>query len=159
MKLEKEFKTSIPSPVGNIEIVANELAVKRIKFVRNKKPVQDDLKKSKVLITTVKQLKEYFAGKRKFFDLPLFIKGTSMQQEVWMQILNVPIGETTSYNEISKNIKRPKAYRAVGNAVGRNPLPIVIPCHRVIHSNGDVSGFSGGNDIKKKLLKFEGVIK
>ena len=158
MRLEKEFRTSIPSSIGFIEIIANELAVKRINFLRKKKPVRDDLKKSKVLSSAVKQLKEYFAGKRNFFDLPLFIKGTPMQQQVWMKILEIPIGKTSSYQDISKKIKKPKAYRAVGTAVGKNPLPIVIPCHRVIHSNGDITGFSGGDDIKKKLLKLEGVI-
>ena len=160
MRLEKEFRTGISSPIGNIEIIANELAIKRINFLRNKKlDVRNDLKKSKVLSSAVKQLKEYFTGKREFFDLPLFIKGTPMQQKVWMQILDIPIGKTSSYKDISKKIKKPNAYRAVGTAVGRNPLPIVIPCHRVIHSNGDITGFSGGNDIKMKLLKLEGVIK
>jgi methylated-DNA-[protein]-cysteine S-methyltransferase len=160
MRLEKEFRTSISSPVGNIEIIANELAIKRINFLKNKKkPERNDLKKSEVLSITVKQLKEYFSGERKFFDLPLFIKGTPMQQQVWMKILEIPIGKTTSYQDISKKIKKPNAYRAVGTAVGKNSLPIVIPCHRVIHSNGDISGFSAGDDIKRKLLRFEGVIK
>ncbi len=160
MRLEKEFRTSISSPIGNIEIIANELAVKRINFLKNKrKPARNDLKKSEVLSSAVKQLKEYFNGKREFFDLPLFFKGTPMQQKVWRQILDIPIGKTSSYKDISKKIKKPNAYRAVGNAVGRNPLPIVIPCHRVIHSNGDIAGFTGGNDIKMKLLKLEGVIK
>jgi len=160
MKLEKEFRTSISSPIGFIEIIANELAVKRINFLRNKSNTfRDDKKQSKILSSAVKQLKEYFSGKREFFDLPLFIKGTPMQQKVWMQILNIPIRETSSYKDISKKIKKPNAYRAVGNAVGKNPLPIVIPCHRVIHSNGDITGFTGGNNIKRILLKHEGVIK
>ena len=160
MKLEKEFRTYIASPVGLIEVISNELAVKRINFLKNKKkPVRNDIKNSKVLRSTVKQIEQYFKGKRKFFDLPLFIKGTPMQQSVWMEILNIPRGETSSYKDISVKIKKPSAYRAVGSAVGKNPLPLIIPCHRVIHSNGDIKGFTGGNNIKKILLKHEGVIK
>jgi methylated-DNA-[protein]-cysteine S-methyltransferase len=160
MKLEKEFRTYIASPVGLIEIISNELAVKRINFLKNKKkPVRNDIKNSKVLRSAVKQIEQYFKGKRKFFDLPLFIKGTPMQQSVWMEILNIPRGETSSYKDISVKIKKPNAYRTVGSAVGKNPLPLIIPCHRVIHSNGDIKGFTGGNNIKKILLKHEGVIK
>ena len=160
MKLEKEFRTYIDSPAGLIEVIANELAVKRINFLKNKKkPARNDFGKSKVLKLVTVQMKEYFKGKRDFFDLPLFIKGTKMQQSVWMEILNIPIGKTSSYKDISVKIKKPNAYRAVGNAVGKNPLPVIIPCHRVIHSNGDIKGFTGGNNIKRILLKHEGVIK
>jgi methylated-DNA-[protein]-cysteine S-methyltransferase len=159
MRLEKEFRTYLNAPFGNIEIVANELALKRINFLKSKKNrVQDDLKKSKILNITLKQLKEYFSGKREEFDLPLFVNGTILQQNVWKEILNIPYGNTSTYKNISKNIKNPKACRAVGNAVGKNPIPIVIPCHRVIHSDGDIKGFSGGDHIKRFLLKQEGVI-
>ena len=159
MRLEKEFRTYLNTPFGNIEIVANELALKRINFLKNSKnPSQDDLKKSKILKITLKQLKEYFSGKRKEFDLPLFVNGTSLQQNVWRDILNIPYGNTSTYKNISKNIRNPKACRAVGNAVGKNPIPIVIPCHRVIHSDGNLKGFSGGDHIKRFLLKHEGVI-
>ncbi len=160
MKLEKEFRTYLDSPVGLIEVIANELAVKRINFLKNrKKPERNDIKKSKILSLVIKQLDEYFKGKRDYFDLSLFIKGTRMQERVWMEILNIPKGKTATYKDISVKIKKPNAYRAVGNAVGKNPLPVIIPCHRVIHSNGDITGFTGGNNIKKILLRHEGVIK
>jgi len=159
MKLEKEFKTYLETPFGYIEIIANELALKSINFLKSrKKPIQNESAKSKILKSTVIQIKEYFSGRREVFDLPLFVKGTKLQEKVWMEILNVPFGKTTSYGNISKNIRNPKACRAVGNAVGKNPIPIVIPCHRVIHSDGNIKGFSGGDHIKRFLLNHEGVI-
>jgi methylated-DNA-[protein]-cysteine S-methyltransferase len=101
------------------------------------------------------QLTEYFAGKRKDFDLPLSLRGTEFQLRVLEELKTIPYGETTSYGDIAKRIGRPKAVRAVGAANGRNPIPIIVPCHRVIGSSGDLTGFGGGLDTKTALLRLE----
>ncbi len=124
------------------------------------------LPNSKTSIITVKtktylleksffELEEYFDGKRKFFDLPLNPKGTPFQQEVWNEISKITYGKTASYSEIARNINNPNATRAVGNASNKNPLPIIIPCHRVIGKNGNLTGFACGIKIKEQLLKLE----
>jgi len=101
------------------------------------------------------QLKEYFAGLRKEFEFPILLFGTKFQKEVWKFVYEIPFGKTMSYLEVAKNIKRKTAQRAVGNALGNNPLLIIIPCHRVVMSNGNLGGFSAGIEIKKQLLTFE----
>jgi methylated-DNA-[protein]-cysteine S-methyltransferase len=101
------------------------------------------------------QLSEYFAGERKKFDLELTLSGTEFQVSVLQALQEIPYGETTSYGAIAKQIGRPKAVRAVGAASGRNPIPIIIPCHRVIGSSGDLTGFGGGLDTKAELLRLE----
>ena len=102
------------------------------------------------------ELTEYFNGKRKYFSVPLDIQGTDFQKSVWRQLLNIPYGKTISYMLLAKLIGNSKAVRAVGKANGENPLPILIPCHRVINSNGKLGGYSGGLDLKEKLLEMEG---
>ena len=101
------------------------------------------------------QLDEYFAGERRNFDLPLTLSGTDFQVAVLEELLEIPYGETVSYADIASRIGRPRAVRAVGAANGRNPLPIVVPCHRVIGSQGDLTGFGGGIDTKAALLRLE----
>jgi methylated-DNA-[protein]-cysteine S-methyltransferase len=101
------------------------------------------------------QLAEYFAGERKDFDLPLSLSGTEFQVAVLEALQTIPYGETTSYGAVAKQIGRPKAVRAVGAANGRNPIPIIVPCHRVIGSTGDLTGFGGGLDTKAELLRLE----
>ena len=111
-----------------------------------------------VLIMAAKQLQEYFAGRRKDFDLPLDINGgTLFQQSVWRALLKIAYGQTSSYGDISQQIGNPKAVRAVGSAVGRNPLGLIVPCHRVLGSDGSLTGYAGGLDRKVSLLKLEGV--
>ena len=102
-----------------------------------------------------KQLLEYFAGDRKEFDLPLHLSGTEFQLQVLEELQRIPYGETTSYGDIAERIGRPKATRAVGAANGRNPIPIIVPCHRVIGSSGNLTGFAGGLDLKEALLRLE----
>ena len=102
-----------------------------------------------------KQLQEYFRGKRTVFDLPLQAAGTEFQVSVWKALLKIPYGQTRSYKEIAEKIKRPKAVRAVGGANGSNPVPIIIPCHRVISHDGTLGGYSAGLDIKTQLLELE----
>ena len=109
-----------------------------------------------VLQQAQQQLREYFAGQRSSFDLPLDMQsGTAFQQSVWQALLAIPIGATTSYASISARVGKPKAVRAVGAAVGRNPLSIIVPCHRVMGSNGSLTGYAGGLDRKAALLKLE----
>jgi O-6-methylguanine DNA methyltransferase len=101
------------------------------------------------------QLEEYFAGSRRVFDLPLDLQGTAFQLRVWNALLQIPYGETRSYAEIARAVGAPKAVRAVGAANGANPVGIIVPCHRVIGSNGGLTGFGGGLDLKRRLLALE----
>ncbi|WP_332775941.1 methylated-DNA--[protein]-cysteine S-methyltransferase [Polaromonas sp.] len=108
---------------------------------------------------TIQQLTEYFAGRRTSFDVPLDLAyGTAFQQSVWQALLAIPQGGTLSYSEVSGSIGKPAAVRAVGAAVGRNPVSIIVPCHRVLGTNGSLTGYAGGLDRKTALLKLEGVL-
>ena len=104
------------------------------------------------------ELEEYFAGKRREFNFPLDLRGTDFQLACWRALLAIPYGETRSYADIARAIGRPQAFRAVGMANNRNPVAIVVPCHRVIASNGTLCGYGGGLDIKRRLLEFEGAL-
>jgi methylated-DNA-[protein]-cysteine S-methyltransferase len=103
----------------------------------------------------IQQLAEYFAGTRKQFDLPLALRGTPFQIEVWNTLRRIPYGETRSYEDVARTIGRPTATRAVGAANGANPIPIIVPCHRVIGKNGGLTGFGGGIAVKRRLLDLE----
>ena len=118
-------------------------------------PEPDWIYNEKPLVKVRQQLQEYFAGQRKNFDLPLQLTGTEFQVSVLHALQQIPYGETVSYGEVAKRIGKPKAMRAVGAANGRNPIPIVVPCHRVIGSSGDMTGFGGGIDTKEALLRLE----
>ena len=109
----------------------------------------------KILDDTRAQLTEYFKGKRKQFDVPLDLGGTAFQRQVWRELAHIPFGQTLSYSDIAKRIKNPKAVRAVGSANGKNPVCIIIPCHRVIASDGTIGGYAGGIKIKQQLLELE----
>lgn len=110
---------------------------------------------SELLKETCRQLDEYFQGKRKCFHLPIDYKGTPFQESVWRELQNIPYGETRSYEDIAAKVGNPKAVRAVGHANNRNQILLVVPCHRVIHKNGDISGFACGVETKKYLLELE----
>ncbi len=103
------------------------------------------------------QIEDYFKGKRQIFDIPLDLRGTDFQISVWQALLKIPYGTTKTYSEIAQEIKHPKAVRAVGGAIGANPVPIVVPCHRVIGKDGTLTGFGGGLEIKEELLRLEGI--
>ena len=120
-----------------------------------------DIKNEKASVQkAITQLKEYFAGERKVFDLKLrFLAGTEFQQKVWKELQNIPYGKTVSYKELAQRIYNPNACRAVGNANSKNLIPIVVPCHRVIHANGGLGGFSCSLGVKKLLLEMEGIDK
>ena len=144
--------------IGKIGIAEENGAITNLYFSKTVADSKAILEETAVLKETNNQLQEYFAGKRKVFDLPLAPKGTEFQQKVWQALKEIPFGETRSYGEIAKRIGQPKASRAVGGANNRNPLPIFIPCHRVIGANGKLVGYAGGLEIKKVLLNVENLV-
>jgi methylated-DNA-[protein]-cysteine S-methyltransferase len=150
--------TQIESPVGPLLLVADEAGLRQILFVNGRhqaRPEPSWKLDAAPLKTTVSQLRSYFAGELEEFDLTLAPEGTPFQREVWRRLCEIPFGETISYGELARRIGNPQASRAVGLANGSNPIPIVIPCHRVIGSNGKLTGYGGGLPIKEKLLGLE----
>lgn len=148
----KQYK--FDSIIGPLFLVASSEALTGLFWEEQNVPYTAKL--DGVLKLTVTQLKEYFAGKRNSFEIPLDLTGTDFQKSVWKSLQKIPFGKTTSYKDLALKLKNEKAVRAVGTANGRNPICIIIPCHRVIGSNGSLTGFSGGLDRKKKLLELEG---
>lgn len=139
------------SPLGPLKITARDRGISGIAFCVD--PVRET--EHPLLKETEKQLREYFAGRRKVFDLPLDLQGTEFQKLVWQALRDIPYGATRSYGEIARVIGRPKAARAVGMANHVNPIVIVVPCHRVIGADGRLTGYGGGLDKKEYLLKHE----
>lgn len=152
------YKT-MKSPIGKITLVASEEALVALYVNDELMPKKDLAKKNeahKILILAEKQLNEYFDGRRKKFDLPLNPEGTEFQNKAWKALAKIPYGQIWSYGKQAEYLKAPKAQRAVGGANGKNPIPVIIPCHRVIGSTGKLTGFSGGMSMKVYLLKLEG---
>ncbi|HTS76732.1 MAG TPA: methylated-DNA--[protein]-cysteine S-methyltransferase [Bryobacteraceae bacterium] len=149
----------LDTPIGKLLIAGDENAIHRIEFPKRGKPALPErdwiLSAKGPVAEAVRQLREYFAGKRTGFDLPLAPQGTDFQRGVWRRLQEIPYGETISYGELARRVGNPKASRAVGAANGSNPIPIVIPCHRVIGSNGKLTGFGGGLPTKEALLALE----
>lgn len=143
------------SPVGWLQISASLKGVTSISFLKEA-PVTVPTVRSSHLKETYKQLNEYFSGERLKFKLPLDLEGTPFQQDVWQALCKIPFGSTVSYKEIAEKVGSPKGARAVGMANNRNPLPIVIPCHRVIGASGELVGFAPGVEVKEHLLNHEG---
>jgi len=146
-----------PSPIGNLLLVANEDGLLEVHFPPAVPP-RGSSRGYGPLAQVIRQLAEYFAGDRKKFDVPLALRGTPFQLDVWRALQRIPYGETRSYADIARAIDRPTATRAVGAANGANPIPIIIPCHRVIGTNGALTGFGGGIDVKQRLLNLEGAL-
>ncbi|MEL6304343.1 MAG: methylated-DNA--[protein]-cysteine S-methyltransferase [Bacteroidota bacterium] len=142
----------LQTPIGFAELKGDEHGLTSIKVLEEAKPI-DIIPEA--LEDAVYQFQEYFEKKRKQFDLKLNPAGTTFQKKVWQQLQEIPFGKTVSYLELSKTLGDPKAIRAVAAANGKNPLWIVVPCHRVIGSNGDLVGYAGGLSRKKWLLDFE----
>lgn len=140
------------SPIGLLEICGEDQWITAVNFVESAK---DEVLPSAVLEQCALQLNEFFSGKRKIFDLQLKPVGTEFQQNVWRQLVNIPFGETISYLTLAKQLGDHKATRAVGLANGKNPIGIIIPCHRVIGANGKLTGYAGGLWRKKWLLNHE----
>ena len=150
----------IDSPVGKLKLVASDAGLVAVLW-ENDKPNRvrlSDLTESAnhpILTQAERQLTDYFAGKRKEFSVPLDMRGTPFQKNVWEALLSIPFGETRSYGQLAKQLGNPGAMRAVGAANGKNPISIVVPCHRVIGTNGKLTGFAGGLKTKEHLLKLE----
>jgi len=149
----------VPSPVGRLRLIASNSALMGIWFEQGRDAARhsgDLTEKSSPLLELARtQLQEYFAARRQEFDLPLDPRGTDFQRRVWQRLLKIPYGETTSYGALAGELGDAKASRAVGLANGSNPIPIVIPCHRVIGAAGSLTGFGGGLVIKQQLLELE----
>lgn len=151
-----QVQDKIESPVGTLFITATEKGLSGV-YTEPQSKIPFAKKTHSKLQAAKLQLKEYFAGKRKKFDLQFDLQGTPFQLKVWKKLSEIPFGETRSYQDIAKSLRQPKAYRAVGNANGKNPICIIIPCHRVITSSGKLGGYSSGLAMKKTLLKIEGI--
>ena len=150
--------THAPSPLGPLLLVGSGEALTAIWLPSGRDrrdPEPSWIDSPKPFRDAVRQLDAYFAGKLRQFDLPLAPEGTPFQRRVWEALLGIPYGETVSYGELARRIERPSAFRAVGAANGQNPLSIVIPCHRVIGSNGQLVGYGGGLPVKSALLALE----
>ncbi|MFK8049172.1 MAG: methylated-DNA--[protein]-cysteine S-methyltransferase [Halioglobus sp.] len=149
----------LDTPIGTLRLVSKEEMLSKVEFEGRHQIQSDEVFCSdSALQRASKQLQEYFAGQRETFDLGLNPQGTDFQQQVWSSLREIPFGELRSYSDIARGINRPKAVRAVGAANGRNPIPIIVPCHRVIGSNGSLTGFAGGLEMKEQLLKLEGAL-
>ncbi|MCX7842582.1 MAG: methylated-DNA--[protein]-cysteine S-methyltransferase [Clostridia bacterium] len=149
------------SPVGNIHIVADEAGIREISIASAKSEEKNKVyaqmqKGSRICSEAAKQLQEYFTGKRREFDLPLTLEGTDFCKKVWKELLKIPFGETRSYSDIASAVGSPKGFRAIGQANRRNPIAIVVPCHRVLGKNGSMTGYMGNKiNIKQMLLQLE----
>lgn len=154
--------TLVDSPVGPLFVAASDNGLHAIEFRDNRHPVRRDGDwqpgDNIVLRAARRQLDEYFAGNRRTFELPLAPRGTEFQRKVWATLATIGYGETISYAQLASRVGKPTAMRAVGAANGRNPLPIVLPCHRVIGADGSLTGFGGGLPTKQFLLKLEGAL-
>jgi methylated-DNA-[protein]-cysteine S-methyltransferase len=150
--------TVMDSPVGPLTLVAADGLLTGLYMDRQRHRPEDHTfgdRDPAPFDAAIRQLEEYFAGRRTVFDLPLAPAGTAFQQQVWAALREIPYGRTVSYGELADRIGRPTAARAVGLANGRNPIGIIVPCHRVIGSSGDLTGYGGGLDRKRHLLAFE----
>lgn len=149
------------SPIGSIYLVASDEGLQTISWEKKKIPLLPSLDAeaapARILSQAVTELEEYFRGERRDFTVPLDAHGTPFQDRVWAELKKIPYGKTCSYGDIATRIKKKGAMRAVGTANGRNPLPIVVPCHRVVTANQKLGGYTGGTHIKKKLLAIEGL--
>lgn len=163
MKVRDEIDRSyvtIESPVGTLTLVATTTGLSELLF---DKPAATDLRRAlgrpsprrSILSESARQLREYFAGKRSAFEIPLDLSGTEFQRRAWLGLLDIPFGETRSYAEHAARIGHPRAVRAVGAANGRNPIAIIVPCHRLVGSDGSLTGFGGGLSAKAWLLELE----
>ncbi len=146
------------SPIGIIELTAADDALVSLYFVERQESTQSAEPLLPLLQQAREQLQEYFAGRRQVFDLPLAPRGSNFQMKVWRELRAVPYGKTVSYLDIARALGDPKAVRAVGNANGKNPISIIIPCHRVIGRDGKLIGYGGGLWRKEWLLKHEGAL-
>jgi len=152
------YHTRIRSPLGPLLLVADDAGLRAVRFVdaeEDPSPPPGSVEDPASLTPAVEQIKQYFAGERREFDLPLAPQGTPFQRAAWETLRTIPFGQTISYAEQARRMDRPRAVRAVGAANGRNPMPIVVPCHRVVGRDGRLAGYSSGVEIKQALLDHE----
>ncbi len=148
---------TVDTPIGKLTLLASENALLKVWLPNSQRSdMNHHRERSGILISAISQLEEYFAGKRKQFCLPLGLHGTPFQREVWNSLIKIPYGTTVSYGTIARHMGHPKASRAIGQANARNPIPIIVPCHRVVASRG-LGGYAGGLSTKVVLLELEGV--
>jgi methylated-DNA-[protein]-cysteine S-methyltransferase len=150
--MEYIFKAYYNSPIGYIQILGNEHSIISLDFIGE---INNDEKRNDLLNTCITELDEYFKGKRRSFSLNLLLNGTDFQKKVWNALINIPYGKTVSYKDIAKAIGNEKSARAVGNANNKNKIAIIVPCHRVIGSNGLLTGYAGGIWRKEWLINHE----
>ena len=153
-----KFYCYYDSPIGRMLLVGTEAELEELNFpnyTENKHVPREWTEDESVFTEPLRQLNEYFAGKRQEFNLAIAPQGTPFQQQVWRELCKIPFGETASYQTIAERMGKPKACRAVGMANGKNPLPIIIPCHRIIGKDGSMTGFGGGLALKRQLLDLE----
>jgi methylated-DNA-[protein]-cysteine S-methyltransferase len=146
------------SPVGDLLLAGSSDGLKLVSFGAGKRARRVDPEwklDGSSFVEVMDQLQSYFAGERKKFEIPLVLEGTDFQKSVWSALQKIPYGETVSYKELAGKVGNPKAVRAVGAANGANPIPIIIPCHRVVGNDGSLTGFGGGLPLKKRLLELE----
>jgi methylated-DNA-[protein]-cysteine S-methyltransferase len=150
------FSSTFNSPLGILQLIGNSTYLTHILFSHQQLAMMPN--PNAILLETQKQLEEYFEGQRKEFDLPLIPGGTPFQKEVWQHLQTIPYGKSISYQQMSEQMNQALAIRAIASANGKNPIPIIIPCHRVIGSNGKLTGYSGGLHNKLFLLQLEGIM-
>lgn len=154
---ETTASVSLASPIGRLVLEADGDVLIGVWLPHENRHERRDAEDwPPVLKETATQLEQYFAGERRDFDVPMELDGTAFQREVWTELTRIPYGETISYGELARRVGRPHAPRAVGQANGRNPIPIIVPCHRVLASNG-IGGYGGGLEVKRALLAIESV--
>lgn len=141
------------TPLGRVTIEANGSAITRLAF--GAQQLAGEERATELTNRAANQLQEYFAGKRRVFDLPLAPEGSEFQQRVWAELARIPYGQTRSYRDIAEAIGSPRAFRAVGGANNKNPIPIIVPCHRVVGANGSLVGYAYGTEVKARLLDLE----
>jgi methylated-DNA-[protein]-cysteine S-methyltransferase len=152
------------SPIGQLLLVGADGVLEELHFANSpdQEKIIDDRRHYQHdqagFAKVIQQLSEYFSGRRQDFDLTLSPKGTAFQQSIWQELRKIPFGRTASYGEIARRVGNPKASRAVGMANSKNPIPIIVPCHRVIGKDGSLTGFGGGLEVKKQLLRLENSI-
>ena len=158
---EARAATVVDSPVGRLYLAATDEGLTHILFVAqmDHEPlaIPGAGAAARIVRETERQLADYFSGRRRDFDVPLAPAGTEFQRAAWKALAEVPYGETISYAELAQRMERPRAVRAVGAANGANPIPIILPCHRIIGADGTLTGYGGGLDTKRRLLSLEGV--
>jgi methylated-DNA-[protein]-cysteine S-methyltransferase len=154
---ETLYYSRVDSPVGTLLLAVSECGLVALEFGRGR-IAAGWVESAERIAPSARQLKEYFSGHRRRFDLPLDLRGTDFQKLCWQELLKIPYGGTRSYAEIARAIGNPLAVRAVGLANGQNPIAIIVPCHRVIGSDGSLTGYGGGLETKRRLLELEGAL-